>query len=62
MMVASVSQGCAGGLPRALRNAQAAMHLPEVQEMLCRLSEYNLGIFMPHMHDERTGEFQPLPR
>ena len=29
--------------------------------MLRRLSEYKLGIFMPHMHDEQTGEFQPLP-
>lgn len=36
------------------------MHLPEVQEMLERLSQYKLGIFMPHMHDERTGEFQLL--
>jgi hypothetical protein len=29
--------------------------------MLRRLSEYRLGICMPHMHDEITGEFQPLP-
>lgn len=29
--------------------------------MLRRLSEYNLGIFMPHLHDEQTGGFQPLP-
>jgi len=29
--------------------------------MLRRLSEYKLGIFMPHRHDEQTGEFQPLP-
>ncbi len=37
------------------------MHLPEIQEMLRRLSEYKLGIFMPHMHDDQTGEFQSLP-
>ena len=61
MTVANVSQGSAFGLPHALRTAQAAIHLPEVQEMLRRLSEYNLGVFMPHMHDEQTGEFQPLP-
>ena len=61
MTVANVSQGSALGLPQALRAAQAAIHLPEVQEMLCRLAEYKLGIFMPHMHDEQTGEFQPLP-
>ena len=61
MTIANVSQGSARGLPPALRTAQAAIHLPEVQEMLRRLSEYKLGIFMPHMHDENTGEFRPLP-
>ena len=61
MMTANVSQVSARGLPQALRTAQAAIHLPEVQEMLRRLSEYKLGIFMPHMHDDQTGEFQSLP-
>ncbi len=61
MTIANVSQGSAHGLPQALRTAQEAIHLPEVQEMLRRLSEYRLGIFMPHMHDEQTGEFQLLP-
>jgi hypothetical protein len=61
MTVTNVSQGSARGLPQALTIAQAAILLPEVQEMLCRLSEYNLGIFMPHMHDEQTGEFRGLP-
>ncbi len=61
MTIANVSRGSVSGLPQALRTAQQAIHLPEVQEMLRRLSEYNLGIFMPHMHDEHTGEFQPLP-
>ncbi len=28
--------------------------------MLRRLSAYQLGIFMPHQHDEATGEFLPL--
>ncbi len=60
MTITNVSQGNASGLPPALRTAQEAIHLPEVQEMLRRLSEYRLGIFMPHMHDEETGEFQPL--
>ena len=54
-------QSSAKGLPAALRTGQAAMQLPEVQAMLHRLSTYELGIFMPHRHDERTGEFQPLP-
>jgi hypothetical protein len=61
MTIANVSQGGVRGLPQALRTAQEAIHFPEVQEMLRRLSEYRLGIFMPHMHDEQTGEFQPLP-
>ena len=61
MTIANVSQGSACCLPQTLRTAQEAIHLPEVQEMLRRLSEYQLGIFMPHMHDDETGEFQPLP-
>ena len=61
MTITNVSQASALGLPQALRTAQAAIHLPEVQEMLRKLSEYKLGIFMPHMHNEQTGEFQLLP-
>ena len=61
MTAANVSQASAYGMPPALRRAQAAIHLPEVQAMLQRLSEYDLGIFMPHQHDERTGDFEPLP-
>ena len=61
MTVANVSQGDTYGLPPALITAQAAIHLPEVREMLRRLSEYELGIFMPHMHDGNTGEFRSLP-
>lgn len=61
MTTANVSAGSVRGLPQALRTAQEAIHFPEVQEMLRRLSEYKLGIFMPHMHDGQTGEFQPLP-
>ena len=48
-------------LPPALKTAQAAMQLPEVRDMLRRLSAFQLGIFMPHQHDEATGEFLPLP-
>lgn len=61
MTIANVSRGSDRGLPQALRTAQEAIHIPEVQEMLRRLSEYKLGIFMPHMHDEQSGQFQPLP-
>jgi hypothetical protein len=49
-------------LPQELALAQAAINLPEVQEILKKLSEYNLGVFMPHMHEEVTGEFRVLPK
>ena len=61
MTTARVSSTRAYGLPPALKTAQAAMQLPEVQGMLRRLSAYQLGIFMPHQHDDGTGEFQSLP-
>ena len=61
MTAMNVSKANHCGLPQALITAQAAMHLPEVQEMLRKLSEYKLGIGMPHMHDEHTGQFQTLP-
>jgi hypothetical protein len=61
MTIANVSQGSAFGLPKTLRTAQEAIELPEVQAMLRSLSEYQLDIFMPHMHDQRTGELQSLP-
>ena len=48
-------------LPQELAIAQRAINLPEVQEIMCKLSAYNLGIYMPHMHDEKTGAFQVLP-
>jgi hypothetical protein len=48
-------------LPEQLAIAQHAIHLPEVQEMMRKLSEYHLGVYMPHMHDEKTGAFQLLP-
>ena len=61
MSVANVTRGSATGLPEPLQIAQDAIELPEVQEMLKRLSAYNLGICMPHMHDYETGAFRPLP-
>ena len=61
MTTPNVPRAAATALPPALRAAQASIDLPEVQDLLRKLSEYNLGIFMPHMHDVHTGEFQPLP-
>jgi hypothetical protein len=61
MSTVTVSRNTTQRLPPGLRNAQAAVQLPEVQEMLRKLSGHGLGIFMPHMHDERTGDFLSLP-
>lgn len=61
MTTANLSRASTLGMPPALRRAQAAIHLPEVQTMLQRLSQFDLGICMPHQHDERTGDFKPLP-
>ena len=61
MTIANITQRNAKLLPLSLATAQAAVHLPEVQEMLRKLSHHGLGIFMPHMHNEHTGEFQALP-
>ncbi len=60
MMTSRVSETTARALPPLIMAAQAAIHLAEVQDMLRRLSAYGLGICMPHMHDELTGNFAPL--
>lgn len=43
MTTASVSRGSVRGLPPTLRTAQDAVYVPEVQDMLRRLSGYRLG-------------------
>jgi len=48
-------------LPEQLAIARDAIQLPEVQEMMRKLSAYHLGVYIPHMHDEKTGAFQLLP-
>lgn len=48
-------------LPAELRKAQEAINLPEVQDIIKRLATYNLGVCMPHIHDERAGGFKALP-
>lgn len=47
-------------LPAELQVAQSAIELPEIQEILQKLSKYNLGITMPHKHNELTGDFESL--
>jgi|NitcycUWRROWE17A_1032939.scaffolds.fasta_scaffold00549_3 hypothetical protein len=61
MTVEALTRSGADELPPELRRAQDALQFPEVQDMLRKLSAYNLGICMPHMHDEKTGGFQVLP-
>lgn len=60
-MMSHTSETTMRGLPPRIRAAQAAIQFPEVQEMLRRLAEYDLGVCMPHMHDELTGNFATLP-
>lgn len=60
MTLATLSRSRPSGLPPTLSAAQSAMELPELQDMLRRLSAFGLGIFMPHQHDPATGEFLPL--
>ena len=60
MTIANVSRESVRGLPAALIVAQEAINLPEIEAMLRRLAEFELGIFMPHMHDEQSGDFQRL--
>jgi hypothetical protein len=44
-----------------VEKAHQAIANPEVQEILKKLSEHGLGVFMPHIHDLETGDFIPLP-
>jgi hypothetical protein len=48
----TITEKQAATLPKELRTAQEAIQLPEVQEMMRKLSVYNLGVFMPHMHEK----------
>jgi hypothetical protein len=43
-----------------IERAQAAIQTPEVEAMIQRLSEFGLGVFMPHMHTDEG--FAPLPK
>ena len=56
------NQRVVSDLPPELQKAQAAIDLPEVQEMIRRLSEYNLGVYMPHLHVNENGGFAVLPK
>lgn len=38
-----------------------AVSLPEVQELIRKISEYGLAVALPHAHSE-SGSFVPLPQ
>ena len=59
MTTNNILQASIPELPPVLTSAQEALN-HEVQTMLNRLSEFQIGIFMPHTHDEKTGAFQLL--
>lgn len=61
MTIIQTPQDDTATLPPGLQTAHEAIRRPEVQDMIRRLAEYNLGVFMPHMHDQQTGEFRTLP-
>lgn len=46
-------------LPEEMRRAQEAVDSVEVQELIKQLAAYNLGVCMPHMHQD--GEFVAIP-
>ncbi len=46
--------------PKMVEDAVVAIQVPEVQDMIKRLSDYGLGVFFPHMHTEEG--FAPLPK
>lgn len=43
-----------------VKRAQRAVDRPEVQEMIRRLSEHGLGVYVPHLHPWKGG-FELLP-
>lgn len=44
-----------------IEKAAANLQNPEVANLVKQLSSYGFGVCVPHMHDEETGEFLPLP-
>lgn len=44
-----------------VRLAQDASGTKEIREIAEALAKYKLGICIPHMHDEQTGELVALP-
>jgi hypothetical protein len=42
-----------------IERALEAVHDPKVQDMIRALSEYGLGVFLPHLHTDKG--FEPLP-
>lgn len=48
-------------MKESIKSAQRALKTEEVRQAAQVLAKYGLGILIPHMHDEKTGEILPLP-
>jgi hypothetical protein len=44
-----------------IRETQRALESEEVQQAARVLAKHNLGICIPHIHDQETGALLPLP-
>jgi hypothetical protein len=50
-----------GNLHPMFRASQEAINNEEVRKAAQVLAKHNLGVCIPHMHDEETREISPLP-
>ena len=62
MEVMNIQNRVIDRLPDALKKAQNAIQNPEIQDAMKLLAKYNLGVFMPHKHNEENGDFEILPQ
>ena len=51
----------AGSIHPDIQRGLDAINLPEVQELVRRVSGYGLAVALPHAHGEK-GNFLPLPK
>ena len=56
----ALSKSVLENLPAQLKVAQESINNPDVQEMIKKLATFNLGVFMPHQHNQESGNFEVL--
>ncbi len=44
-----------------VQSASDIVREPRVQELMQELGTYGLAVCVPHMHDDQSGDFIPLP-